>query len=378
MRRAVTASVWAAAMVLVCFGWALAWGQAESAPPQEAHMESPPSSEARPEADGAGGDSGAGADAPPVAADPEPSTWKHRVKLTDGSLFVGRLSAGELRIETAYGSLTVPTSDIVGLQPGLDHRPALRKRIERHIRDLAAAEYEVRQKAMEALVRMGPAVRPFVAAHADDQDAERKQLVAGILEQFDRMRDAAPLDGESFKPIIAGDRLATSRFTIVGRLQVSELTVRTDYAEFTLPLARIERIEHFDPTEPKVVTERLTVSGDHKASINHKRTGIRLRRGDRVSIKAEGRITMTPWGSNAFSVPDGMPNYGTYMNDIHQGALVARVGGSGRVFKVGSEHTFTAENAGELELAVAINHSYASRNFPGNYEVTVRVDRSGE
>lgn len=384
MRRTVPANVWIAAVVFVCFGASVAWGQPPhpegiapgDIPPSPGPADGPADAprherEAEPEADATSEPTSAA----PVAA-PEPTTWRHRVKLTDGSLFVGRLAAGELTIETAYGSLEVPTRDIVGLQPGLDHRPALRKRIQRLIRDLAAAEYKVRQKAMDRLIRMGPAVRPFVAAHADDQDAERKQLVAKILEQFDRMGDDPVGGDENVEPLIAEDRLATEDFTIVGQLQVSELTVGTDYAELTLPMARIERVERFDPTEPKAVTERLTVAGEYKASINHKRTGIRLRRGDRVSIRADGQINMTPWGSNAVSGPDGMPNYGTYTNNIHQGALVGRVGGSGQVFKVGSKHTFTAEKAGELELAIGINHSYANRNFPGNYEVIIRVDRA--
>lgn len=313
--------------------------------------------------------------APPAHATDAPPL-RHRVKLTDGALFIGKLEAGQLIVDTAYGELVVPAGDIVGLRPGLDHRPAQRRRIARLIRDLGAAEYKVRQDALDALIRMGPAVRPFLAEHKDDRDEERKKLVEQIFSQFDRLAEDQPRDEQPV--LIADDRVETRRFTIVGKLQVNRLTIKTDYADLTLPLARIESIEQFDPHKPQILTKRLDVRGDHKATINHKRTGLRLRRGDRVTIKASGKIHMTPWGSNAFSIPDGMPNYGTYQNNIHNGALVGRVGGSGPVFKVGSDHSFTAERSGELELAVAINHSYVNRNFPGEYKVSVRVDRADD
>lgn len=297
----------------------------------------------------------------------------HRVKLTDGSIFVGKLAAGDLVIETSYGELRVPADQVLGLQPGLDHRPEQRKHIARLIRDLGAAEYKVRQDSVDELIRIGPAVRPFVEEFRDDPDAERKQLVEQILSQFDRIDSDRDSDHQT---LIAEDRIETKAFTIVGRVSAEQVTVETSYATLTLPMAKVASVELFDPSRPKVLVKKLDVSGEYKANVKHYDTGVRLRRGDRVFIKADGKITMSPWGSNAFSVPDGMPNYGTYMNNIHQGALVARVGDSGQVFKVGAEHSFTAEKSGVLQLAVAINHSYINHNFPGEYEVNIRVDRA--
>lgn len=330
--------------------------------------------------DGAPGTDGADAPVPepdePATPPDAPEPLHHRVKLTDGAIFVGKLETGNLIVETPYGALTVPTADVVALQPGLDHRPEQRKRIARLIRDLGAGEYKVRQDAVDELVRMGPAVRPFVEPHLNDNDAERKKLVEQILSQFDRLTSSDFGEAEASTALIAEDRVETKLFTIVGRLRVDELTVKTDYAELTLPLARVQSIEQFDTTEPKVVVKRIDVSGDYKASFNHKNTGIRLRRGDRVTIKATGKVNMSPWGSNAFSTPEGMPNYGTYMNNIYNGALIGRIGDSGEIFNIGADHSFTADKTGTLEMAIAINHSYINHSFPGEYKVTVRVDRA--
>ena len=64
------------------------------------------------------------------------------------------------------------------------------------------------------------------------------------------------------------------------------------------------------------------------------------------TITAEGTITMTPWGSNNVSTPDGGSSYGWYVNNkIYGGALVGKVG-EGEVFKIGSQLSFTAANSG--------------------------------
>jgi hypothetical protein len=130
--------------------------------------------------------------------------------------------------------------------------------------------------------------------------------------------------------------------------------------------------------EPEVRQITVAVEGDHKAMIAHKKTGLRVNRGDRVFIQADGKITMTPWGSNAFSIPDGMPNYGWYQSDganqIAMGALVARIGNDGPIFLIGSKKDFVAEKSGTLELAFAIQHGYSNSQFPGQYKVRIRIE----
>ena len=50
--------------------------------------------------------------------------------------------------------------------------------------------------------------------------------------------------------------------------------------------------------------------------------------------------------------PDGAPNYGWYVpNQIPGGALVAKIGDKGTIFKVGRQMTFTAKNSGDTALS---------------------------
>jgi hypothetical protein len=108
-----------------------------------------------------------------------------------------------------------------------------------------------------------------------------------------------------------------------------------------------------------------------------KSTGIRVQAGDKIVLKAEGSVIMSPWGSNAATGPDGAPNYGWYVpNQIPGGALVARIGEKGTIFKVGRQSTFTAKNAGVLQLAIGIQPEYANEgyNYPGQFSVKLRID----
>ena len=58
------------------------------------------------------------------------------------------------------------------------------------------------------------------------------------------------------------------------------------------------------------------------------------------------------------------------------GALVARIGTTGKLFKVGSKHTFTSTRAEILFFGIAMSPQFASQdyNYPGRYDVRIRVN----
>jgi len=124
-------------------------------------------------------------------------------------------------------------------------------------------------------------------------------------------------------------------------------------------------------------------SGRGLVTQRFKNSKIRLNRGDRVALRADGTLAMTPWGSNMMSTPDGNTNCSYFKvgsNKFYGGTLLAKIGSSGKIFKAGSKLTFTAEQAGVLSFAIAMNTSYGSGNhqFPGQYNVKIRVDRAAE
>ena len=78
------------------------------------------------------------------------------------------------------------------------------------------------------------------------------------------------------------------------------------------------------------------------------------------------------------SSPEGMPNYGWYINGkVPNGALCLRIGSGGEVIKVGRDLNLVAKEAGTLYLAIGMTDRYArdSYRFPGEYKVQVKVEK---
>ena len=60
--------------------------------------------------------------------------------------------------------------------------------------------------------------------------------------------------------------------------------------------------------------------------------------------------------------------------NILGGALIAKIGSS-NPFKVGSKHTFTVDKPGVLQFSIAIPGDYTNYQFPGEYQVKIRIVR---
>jgi hypothetical protein len=300
-----------------------------------------------------------------------------RLHLIDGSVISGDLSVSEIEVDTPFGKLIVPIDRIRRFQPGLDSYPELSQQIATLIQNLGADDYKTREQAHKDLVAMGPQVRPELERHNDDDNAEIKRHVGEILKQFDEMAEELGDDEESpAQPWIRLDTVVTTDFTVVGKVSPAQFQIASKYGPLTIKLADVRQGERQTDVKESL-RKTVTVDGTNLVQRSFRNTGIRVQAGDKIVLQAEGNLVMTPWGSNAASGPDGAPNYGWYIaNQIPGGALVARVGEKGTIFKVGRQSTFTAKNSGVLQLAIGMQAQYANQNysFPGEYRVKLRVD----
>ena len=297
-----------------------------------------------------------------------------RLHLLDGSIVTGKLSVKEILVDTQFGKLTIPVTNIVSFRPGLDSFPDLSKQINDLITALAANDYNEREAAQKELIKMGSPIRKLLEARQkSDDDAERNRRIKVIIEGFEEA--AAGGDDEEGAPTewIQLDTIVTTDFTVVGKIVQKKFGISSKFGELTVNLGDVRRGER-NVGSKEDIRRSIPVDGSMIAQRSFKNTKIRVEVGDRVTLTADGTITMTPWGSNAMSTPEGSPNYGWYQgNEIASGALVGRVGESGPIFKVGTKNTFVAKKAGILFLAIGMNPSYANQSFPGKYEVKVRV-----
>lgn len=309
----------------------------------------------------------------PNAADPSRPI---RLYLMEGSVVSGELSVEAITVETEFGTLTVPVSHIVSFTPGLDSHPQERQRIGLLIQQLGSNNAKERETAQKALLEMGPPIRAELERHAADQDAERRSRVQQLLQEMDELQEGQEYSSGEFPPLVAQDRVETTLFTALGRIAPQEFQVKTRFGPLTVSLKDIRRGLRENPGKPEL-RKTVRVTGANLAQSNFLNTGIRVSRGDELSLTADGSITMTPWGNNMSSTPDGSENFNWFVpNEIPGGALVGRIGTQGPVFKVGSKHSLESNRSGDLHLGVGMDPQFALQGytFPGEYNVRVRVN----
>lgn len=301
------------------------------------------------------------------------------LKLQDGSLIAGDLSVKEITVTTEFGELTVPIAKIKSFTPGLDSNSKAAEQLNAKLKDLESDDYNTREQARKDLAAMGPKISMQLTPHLNSENVEVKRHVTEILKDFEQQAEEESEDEEgisSNKPWINEDTIETINFTVTGKISPAEFKMASKYGPLTIGLGEIVTASR--PTDSRESIRRsVSVPGQNLVQRGFKQTGIRVQAGDRVTITASGNITMTPWGGNASSGPDGMPNYGWYVNgSIPGGALVYRIGDKGQIQKAGSRVTFTAKTSGNLQLAIGMMAEYGNEgyNFPGEFKAKIKVD----
>lgn len=300
-----------------------------------------------------------------------------RLHLMEDSVVSGILSVESITVATEFGTLTIPVDKIVRVTPGLDSHPAQKRRLLNLIQQLGSNQVKERDEAQKALIEMGSSIIPILSRYTNDDDAERRTRITKILAELEESAEEFQEEGNASQPLIPQDTVETTLFTVVGEVSPKSFEVKTKFGQLTVALSDIREARR-DLGEPVEIRRSIAVAGTNLVQLSYKNSGIRVERGDEVSITADGTIVMSPWGNNVTSTPDGGANFQWYVpNKIPGGALVARIGNSGEAFKVGSKHSFTATRSGVLHFAVAMNPQFANQGyaFPGEYNVKIRVVR---
>jgi hypothetical protein len=301
-----------------------------------------------------------------------------RLNLHDGSVISGDLSVSDVTVETAFGKLVVPIAKIRSFTPGLESKPDQMAHLSGLVEKLGSDDYKTREQAHKDLAAIGMKIRRELAEHGDSENAEIKRHVGEILKELDAQAEEAGDDEEASteQPWIREDTVVTTDFTVIGKVSPVEFTIQSKYGPLNIALADVlSGVRDLGTKEP--FHRNVTVDGSNIAQRSFKSTGVRVEAGDKIVVRADGNVVMSPWGSNATAGPDGAPNYGWYVpNQIPGGALVAKIGEKGTIFKVGRQMTFTAKNSGVLQLAIGIQAEYANEGYqyPGQFNVKLKIE----
>ena len=294
--------------------------------------------------------------------------------LWDGNVITGDLSTDGVSVQTEFGELTIPVEKLYGFRPGLNSFPELQNKIKEQITKLGDKDFNVRETAHKAIVAMGPQFLMEIYRYEDGGNAERKRHLKEIRAELETLAEDMEDDEASENGDIAmlrGDSVKTKDFTIVGKIKQSTFVVKSKYGPLNVKLADIKYMDR-PLTGGGEVRKTIRIPGNTMLGKNMKSTGIRVEKGDVLTIRASGQITMTPWGSSRRTGPDGSSSY-SRKSGFNGGSLVMQVG-NGKAVYLGSKKTLKFTSSGTLKLGVAIPDSYMNYSYPGEYKVVVKVE----
>ncbi|MCH8047478.1 MAG: hypothetical protein IID44_27605 [Planctomycetes bacterium] len=325
-----------------------------------------------------GGDTSASVAAPKTPVDPE----LVQLHLRDGMIVSGKFSVKEISVLTSYGLLKVPITKLRNFTPGLNNTPALGGRITDLVEKLGSNEFAAREESQKQLLAMGLPIRAVLAQHQSGSNVERDRRVKAILEKLAEMADEGDSvegDGGPQDELIERDKVATTVFTMIGDISPKTFQFYSKYGQLSINLGdiRIAKRAAGGPARDDV-RKSLTLEGTYIAQLRFKNSGIKVVKGDKITVSATGTISRN--GSSSYrSGPEGNSSrFGYYLRSpkIYGGTLVARIG-KGKVVKIGSGRTIVAKSDGTLQFAIGMRPEYATGNyqFTGQYNLTIKVTR---
>jgi hypothetical protein len=296
--------------------------------------------------------------------------------LRDGSIIGGELETKTIDVKTNFGMLTIPIARIVRMYPGLKSTPELNQKISQLVENLGAGEMATRDAAQTELASMGVKIHNILSEYGDGGNAERKKRLGQIRAAFDEILQEE-MDGntEGAALLSYDDRIVTPDFAIIGKIQQQEFRVASKYGDLNVKLGDLKLADRQMATPKSEIRKTVSVPAMAFFQKEPKSTGIRVNKGDKITIVASGVVQWTNWNNS--SSPEGLTNRSNW-NGINSGKLTARIGtDNSKCVAIGQKESFVATSSGKLYLGIAMRDSYANSSnyrWSGEYKAKVRIN----
>jgi len=256
------------------------------------------------------------------------------IRLRDGSTVRGEITSPEsLTLKTAYGTLNIPVTRVVSLRAGLRVSTVEDTEITAAIKDLDSDEYNVRGQAQKKLESLASRAAPALRQARDKASPEARTRIDALLKKS---------SGAETKPN-ADDSVKSDEFEAAGKLEIETLTVKNRIGDLKVKLADIDSVRWLARGSAK----NITLEGQ-AALEDWVDTGMESNPGDKIVVSCSGTINL--FGQYE-STPTGCNNYGGARSFL-VGAVIGRVGLSGKPFLIGNAKTWVPQVRGRLFLKI--------------------------
>jgi hypothetical protein len=268
------------------------------------------------------------------------------VKFADGSTVRMVLVQDAIDIVTKFGKLSVPLSQVRGIDLGVHLPEGMQQRIEECIKRLNSDKFKDRDQALNELIEMGARAYPTLHQQAKAGDLEVQQRIQTALT---KIKASVP---ENLLRLTTDDRIITTEFPIVGKIVSPAIKAKTQYfGDLDLKLTELRSIAW---VAANLDTEVSIEAAKYAVKDQWLDTGVTLDGNSGVTIIATGEIDLLNDGSGEFVCgPTGSKNIGRRTPTMRlPGTLVGKIGDSGPVFVVGDRFTTSTAPAGKLYLSI--------------------------
>jgi hypothetical protein len=267
------------------------------------------------------------------------------VRFADGSVVRMNVRQETIEVMTKYGKLTIPTDDIRRIDMGLHIPEGLELKIEKSIRNLGSDAFKQREDASKDLLQVGHWAYPALQKAAASPELEVAKRAQSLM-----MRISEKTPPEVLK-IRADDVVQTRDFPVVGR--IASPTIKAHSPLFGEQLLKLCDLRCIQLRGQRGDAEISLEAAKYGSGVDQwYDSGIVIDGQLRLSIVAEGSVDLWPQTPGQYIAQPRGYNTPGKGGAFLAGALVGKIGETGRTFLIGERHESSPAEEGKLYLHI--------------------------
>jgi hypothetical protein len=267
------------------------------------------------------------------------------VRFGDGSLVRVMILQDTLDVMTKYGKLTIPIQEIRRIDFGLHLPPGVDAKIDSSIKQLGSAAFREREEAVKTLVYYGPMAFPYVQRASQSPELEVASRAAGVVK---RIADKHPPELLSLKE---EDLIQTLEFQVVGRVMTE--TIKAQSSHFGDLSLKLSDLRNLFVRGPNTENEWIVDAAKHGSVPDQwMDTGLVVDASQRLILMCDGQVDLWPQGPGQYMTTAKGYTAAGKGGAFMAGALIAKIGATGKPFLAGDRYEGAPSEEGKLYLHI--------------------------